>query len=416
MAWRDNLQKGSFRGAPFFWRSADGEVGRKTARHDYPLRDEAYIEDLGKAPREFTLEVLVIGADYMAARDKLIAACEEPGPGTLVHPTMGTLTVALSGRVRLSESTSDGGMCRFTLTFVIAGENKYPAATGDTAGAVATRADAALGRVKDDFGQVITVSQKPAYIDDHIQGLTRTALEKIAGVRSLISPPLIPERVTALLATYKQLSGGVSALIRSPLELAEGVQGFIAGLAALGDNPFAAFRGYRNLFDWGSDLKPVPRITSNRIIQADNQAALVTLVRSSAVIEAARAVSEADFAGGRDSAGIAYQAEIPSYQDAVKVRDELAERLDALMLDAGEDATYKALADLRTAVIADINVRGADLARTVAFRPQTTLPVLVVAHQLYGDAGLADGIIARNRIRHPGFVAGGRDLEVLIDA
>jgi len=39
-----------------------------------------------------------------------------------------------------------------------------------------------------------------------------------------------------------------------------------------------------------------------------------------------------------------------------------------------------------------------------------------VAHRLYGDALAADGIVARNRIRHPGFVTGGQALEVLTDA
>jgi prophage DNA circulation protein len=416
MSWRENLQKGSFRGAAFFWRSADGEIGRKTARHDYPLRDEAYIEDLGKVPREFTLEVIVIGPEYLAARDKLIAACEEAGPGSLVHPTMGTLQVALNGRVRISESTSEGGMCRFTLPFVLAGENKYPTAANDTSGAVATRADAALGKVKDDFGSVVTVVQKPAYIDDHLQGLATSALDKIAGVRGMIAAPLVPERVTALLATYRQLNGSVSALVRSPLELAAGLQGFVAGLSTLTDNPFSAFKSLRGLFDWGSDLKPVPRTTSNRIVQAENQAAMVTLIRSSAVIEAARAVSESGFVGGRAADGNVYQAEIPSYQEAVKVRDELADRLDVLMEDSVADDTYQSLAALRVAVITDINARGADLARTVAYRPVTTLPALVVAYQLYDDAERSEEIIARNRIRHPGFVTGGRDLEVLLDA
>jgi prophage DNA circulation protein len=45
-------------------------------------------------------------------------------------------------------------------------------------------------------------------------------------------------------------------------------------------------------------------------------------------------------------------------------------------------------------------------------RFSATLPALVVAHRVYGDATRADEIVSRNRVRHPGFVPGGIALEV----
>lgn len=69
MNWRDKWQTGLFRDAKFKWTQASSTVGRKTARHDYPLRDDAFVEDLGKRPREFTLECFVIGKDYTDQRD-----------------------------------------------------------------------------------------------------------------------------------------------------------------------------------------------------------------------------------------------------------------------------------------------------------------------------------------------------------
>jgi len=41
------------------------------------------------------------------------------------------------------------------------------------------------------------------------------------------------------------------------------------------------------------------------------------------------------------------------------------------------------------------------------------MPAIVLAYRLYGDAERADEIVARNRVRHPGFVPGGQPLEVL---
>jgi prophage DNA circulation protein len=89
--------------------------------------------------------------------------------------------------------------------------------------------------------------------------------------------------------------------------------------------------------------------------------------------------------------------------------------LDALDARQGEadDAVYGALADLRGAVVRDIAARGADLARVVRYTPPETLPALVLAHRLYGDAARDGELVARNGIAHPGFVPGGLELEVL---
>lgn len=409
MAWRDQLQKGSFRGAPFFWHRADSEVGRKTARHDYPLRDEAYVEDLGKLPREFTLEVYVLGPEYMAARDKLIKALEEPGPGTLVHPTMGSMKASLANRARMSESTDEGGMARFTLAFVVSSDNRYPDTAKDTAGTVATRTATAKAAASTDFTDTFSVSGFAGWIGDAGLGVVNTAIDGIGSVKGLVKPPLVPAAATNFTTSLALLKGSASSLIRQPLSLVSGLMGFVDSVSGLSDDPFAVLNGYRSLFDWGSDLKPVPRTTSNRIVQADNQTALVSLVQRSAVIEAARVASTVDF-------DPLVASERPTYQEATALRDEIADRLDTLMLDTNNDTLYQALADLRVAVIIDITSRGADLSRTVSWTPATTLPALVVAYALYGDAERADEVVVRNRVRHPGFVPGGRPLEVLIDA
>ena len=48
-----------------------------------------------------------------------------------------------------------------------------------------------------------------------------------------------------------------------------------------------------------------------------------------------------------------------------------------------------------------------------SYTPQATLPALVIAHRLYGDATRADEVCVRNNVRHPGALRGGMALEVL---
>ena len=88
--WRSRLLQASFRGVPFFVAgAAEAQVGRRVAVHEFPNRDLAYGEDMGRALHTFSLEAFVVGPDYMKARAELIVALEPDIPGGLVHPDLG---------------------------------------------------------------------------------------------------------------------------------------------------------------------------------------------------------------------------------------------------------------------------------------------------------------------------------------
>ena len=58
------------------------------------------------------------------------------------------------------------------------------------------------------------------------------------------------------------------------------------------------------------------------------------------------------------------------------------------------------------------------LGRRFGYTPGATLPAIVIAQIVYGDAigevaARAEQIVARNRIAHPAFVPGGEPLELL---
>jgi len=94
MAWQDRYLDASFRGVPFFVDRANTSGGRKTVLHEFPERDLPFAEDLGRASRLFNVTGYIIGEDYFEQRDRLIAACfDKSGPGILIHPYYGSLTV-----------------------------------------------------------------------------------------------------------------------------------------------------------------------------------------------------------------------------------------------------------------------------------------------------------------------------------
>ena len=143
MSWRDRLLRGSYRGRPFFIREHEAEAGgRRVAVHEYPGRDRPYPEDLGRRTKKFRVDAYLVGDDYDVARDALVAACDLPGAGTLVHPYLGTLDVACTD-CSVAERTEEGRMARIRLSFVEGGANRYPQERMDTSAAVTAAAAAA---------------------------------------------------------------------------------------------------------------------------------------------------------------------------------------------------------------------------------------------------------------------------------
>jgi prophage DNA circulation protein len=71
MGWKDNLLPASFRGVAFFYEDTSREGGRRLANHEFPLRDENYLEDLGLRAKVHRIRGYVLGDDYFSDRDAL---------------------------------------------------------------------------------------------------------------------------------------------------------------------------------------------------------------------------------------------------------------------------------------------------------------------------------------------------------
>jgi prophage DNA circulation protein len=96
-----------------------------------------------------------------------------------------------------------------------------------------------------------------------------------------------------------------------------------------------------------------------------------------------------------------------SYQDAQAVRVAVCGALDAEATragDAGRDATYQALRDLRAAVALDLAVRGANLAWLVEIDTPASIPSLAEAWTLYADTPREPGLVASADPPHPLFM------------
>lgn len=387
MSWRDKLQPASFRGAVFNVEGSDLGAGRRTAKHDYPQRDLPYMEDMGRKAREYRIDGHIVGKDYMTARDALLDACEQAGPGELVHPYYGRLNVVCTD-VGIRESSQDGGMCTVSMAFIEAGEVAYPSSSVKTQQATIDAADNALAAAKTALTDTVSIPGLPAYVAEGFNSVAGGAL-------SLASEKL------ASLGPLTEFQSGLGTLQASVSGSVADVSGFSDGFADLVnldiDGVSASFSELIALADFGSDLDAVPTTTASRQQQAENQAALVGYVRQVAAIAAAKITATMAF---------------DSYDEATEARNTIADLLDELS-ESADDDLYRVLQELRAAVVQDLTSRAADLSMVLSHTPNTTLPVLAISWSLYGDIDQADDIISRNNVRHPGFVPGGEELQIL---
>jgi DNA circularisation protein len=151
-AWQSQLLPASFRGAAFVVLGADERGGRRIADHEYPFRDIPWAEDLGRRGREYRFTGYVVGDDASAQRDAVTAACEQKGPGSLIHPTLGFLQVACA-EFETEERWDKGRVIAFRFFFVEAGQLFYPTTGADTQAASNTAADNLSAAADKDLAQ-----------------------------------------------------------------------------------------------------------------------------------------------------------------------------------------------------------------------------------------------------------------------
>jgi len=433
MGWRDDYRPGAFRGVPFHLKNGTRTGGRRTVLNEYPLRDKPDTQDMGRKARQFNLVMTVIGQDYMAQRDRLIEALETYGTGTLVHPFYGEMQVAVLGDYSVAESTEQGGMARITQNFVESGEKPRPDNQPLAGAQVNASADQVQEEAAAEFTEQWSVLGQAGFVADNAlsmlddasalvsnayssaEGLANSAVSTMQGLTSdVLNAGGLLNSAGSFNTLFGRITGSFQQLILSPGNLGFSLLSMVRGMT-VGLSPFGAFKAMTALFNASSKAKAVSGkgyVTPSRAQQAANQAAVYTLIERIAVSEAARlATGRPVTENGKVLPGLIYE----NRDQAVDVRDQVVAELDRQQLSASPER-YSALVKLTAALVADMNSRSATLVPLSRYQTLTTMPALLIAHRLYGDARRAEEIVTRNRIAHPGFVSGGQILEVLKDA
>lgn len=385
----------SFRGVPFLVERSERGGGRRVVVHEFPQRDNPFVEDLGRRARTFKIDGYVIGSDYVAQRDALMAALEDvAGPGELVHPYH-RLRRAVCVNVSVSETRADGGMATFAIEFAEAPTQvPVPTVVADAPTVVAAKATTAKAATKAELAQRFNPVGLPAFA----LASAETALRRASDAMGSFVAPVVTstQELAELTGKLHVITATASSLVRQPDGIIDAFTDALASFASAAVSaPGAVVDALLETYAAGLGDPPAPT-TLTRAREAGNHVALTGALRQVFATEAARLVPTVPYA---------------SIEDATAARDRVAAVLEEQAAIAG-DTAYPELVSLRSEVLR--SVPGSSVfARVIDVQRSTAVPSLLLAYQLYGSVDQEADVIARNRIAHPGFIAGA--LKVLSD-
>ena len=416
--WRFSLQPASFRGVPFKVSEDEATFGRRIATHEFPLRDVPYTEDMGRSARRYSVSAYVIGNDFMAQRDRLLSAIEQGGPGTLIHPFYGSLTLNVDGGAKLRHSRDNGGMCEISLQFVESGQLSYPTAGGATAQNVETTADAADQSFADKFLADFDLTG-PGWISDGVIQNVSDMLDDVIDVFEVVD--------SGISDAARLLQGDLSVLFPPPSQgagIISRVQEMWAAGKSIYYNTDSAISAVDNLKYISGISSLAPRgvwptqsASQQQTIVATN--AFSQLMRSTAVTQSTRQFSALPTPTARNynyqPATRAALTDSPrqnsdpsvlpvSYDQLARQRTSYSQLFDRETCRVAGDDPFLRLEDLRQAVWLDIQKRLQLTAKTITRTPDDVTPAVVLAADWYDDASRGAEIVALNNIPHPGFV------------
>jgi prophage DNA circulation protein len=401
--WLKTLWRASYKGVPFYFESDDEEGGRDNVKHVFPHRDPPYIEDMGEALRFYGGVAYVHGDNADALANALKSALASYGPGTLVVPYFGPVTVHCETFKR-STQRDQMGYVAFELKFVRAGAASAFISVPLLQNVAFTAAETLAGTISSLFSRAIVTLDQPDYV-------VSAAVEPLASAAAAVD----------VLRQSYPVDPAVSAKLR------DGVAGFLAALpdqvsntapAADAGAAMASLVAIVRQFGDGlpadsavraslelADAFPAPApiavqsYPSPIVTAASNTAAAARAVRLAALTAYAEAVLRQTF---------------KARPDGVTARGEVAEHFEAELYDttgADNHDLYVAIEALRGKVIDWLTKTINTLAPVIIVESARIMPSLALAWTLYADPLRADELVARNDVRHPSFMP--RTIEAL---
>jgi len=408
--WMKSLWQASFKGVPF-WIERDSEHGgRRLALHEFPHRDDPFVEDMGRKAKTYQVTAYLVGDTSDAQSSSLASIFDGAGSGTLVLPVQGPIGNVWCEDFSRDRAKDRMGYVAYSAKFVRDGGG-FPSVPTlsflqqlayDAADAMPSAVLAALSVSLDG----------PAYLAENAVAGFETAVAALDAIRAGATLPglIVPGQTlpgsAASAASPSPLAASdfetsIQTLFNTvPLRVtSNGVDDAlvtdIVTLAidlAASMEPEAAVIAFAEAYDAAAPTAGQPvTLTANAARDVANRAAVLRVERLAMLAAYVTAL-----------VGCPYQ----SRPDAIAARSELMQRFDIELNEChgAQDADlYVSLQTLRSTPIAWLTALIGDLRPVVTVSANRSMPSLWWAWRLYQDPSRSAEIIARNRVPHPAF-------------
>jgi hypothetical protein len=282
--YKDLYLDGSFKGVPFYTTEATSEHGRRAAEGEFPFSEITDAADLGRRIRRYTLTGYLRENSHIFDASALIAACESPGPGTLVHPTRGVVSV-LCTRLSIEDMIEEEkGITHFTLEFIEASGLPNGFIIGSSLVSIATRSIlSALERAfKEDYDFASVFPHRREQVMTTIADrILQTRTELLAASSSAQS---VDPNVTSALSELERLADDSISMRDSDRVW----QAYAFGAKAIdslisGQEKYEAFRRLANNNALSSSSISAAQRTENAVYRVER--AIAAIYMSRAVLE-----------------------------------------------------------------------------------------------------------------------------------
>jgi len=396
MSWKDSLRQGSFRGFEFITKTSKLSGGRRSVQHEYPNREKPFTEDLGRVGKSYEIEGYVLGDDYFEAKTRLLEVFEKKGPGELIHPYYGSIIVQV-GSLNISESTLEGAIAFFSVTFYEAGDNQFPSGYDDKGAILAEKSDIALANAKTDFDENFSVSGMPAFAIQSSRDLVLKSQKQFEENTKAFSD--VAEGVAELSYSTRNLAAEVDDLLQSPDILSQR----LLDSFQLMDDSISSALGKTNALDafliFAGDI-PVTGETPIRIRERSNEATYQNFMRRVAAIKSSQSAIVADY---------------PSLQDAENARVKITDTIESQIreIDPDDGSLWQSLVDVNASLVDALPDIDADIPSLQTVITDSDTSSLEFSYDQFESIDNESDLITRNKIRNPSFIGMGSSLDIL---
>jgi hypothetical protein len=350
------------------------EHGRRGAEGEFPFGENTAYADLGRKIRRYSISGHFVENNHIAQAAALIAVCESPGPGILIHPTRGAVMAACVKLNVKDDALNAQGETLIDMEFVEAnivstgfslGASIFGLSLTDLYSAVH---DSFVGRYKPDE---VRYYDKPQILE--------TAAESIEQLRNEFARAIA---ATAQTEDWYKLST-FDIMIEDPPSLNDAEKVFAAfqnGSYTVASKLAgqAKFDAFKRIANWSAKVSDLPEEAG------DTEDSLYSTLRVIAVGQIVRAVLEIPVT--------TLSAALRQYDQVV---DILGQEIDIARAIC-DNYVYLQLRDYESKVKKSLLDRAYTLPALVEYDFGGSVHSLEAAYQIYNDAKLFGSIEANN--------------------